>query len=301
MSFARQERRHVSQETITLEGQVCLITGATRGIGFHTALGLAQRGAHVILVGHHEGRGEEATQQIRDQAMHGSADFVLADLASLDGMRHLADIVSERYHRLDVLVNNVGGFFLTRQETVDGLEMTFALDHLSYFVVTNLLLDLIWRSAPARIVNVSSESHRRGKMHLRDLQLEEGYTGRRAYNQAKLANLLFTYELARRLTAPEVTANALHPGFVDTHIGQQNPLVGAFLDVVHWLFAKSPEEGAQTPIYLAASAEVQGTTGRYYIDKEPVKSSLASYDEDAAARLWQISEELAHLQPHIVA
>lgn len=284
-----------------MHDQVCLVTGASRGIGFHTALGLAQLSAHVVLVGHHQGRGEQALRRIREQAAHASADLVLADLSSLAGMRHLADVVRERYHRLDVLVNNVGGFFLTRQETVDGLEMTFALDHLSYFVITNLLLELMQSSAPARIVNVASESHRRAEMHFDDLQLEERYNGMRAYGQAKLANLLFTYELARRLPAPALTANALHPGFVSTYIGQQNPLVRPVLGVAHWLFAKSPEAGSETSVYLASSLEIEGVTGRYYVDKRPVESSPASLDEDAAARLWQASEEIAQLQPRRIA
>jgi len=284
-----------------MEGKTCLVTGASRGIGFYTARGLAEKGAHVIIVGHDKGRGHEAVQQIEQEVQGGSADFVLADLSSLDGMHHLADAVQQQHEALDVLVNNVGGFFLTRQETVDGLEMTFALDHLSYFVVTNLLLDLLRRSAPARIVNVASESHRGARIYFQDLQLKRSYTGMRAYGQAKLANLLFTYELARRLDGSQITANALHPGFVDTHIGGQNPIVRPVLDVVHSLFAKSPEEGAQTSIYLASSPEVQGASGKYYAEKQPIDSSSASYDEEVAERLWRVSEELAQLQPSVTA
>ena len=278
-----------------MDKQVCLITGSSRGIGFYTALGLARQGAHVILVGHHQERGSKALQRLEAEASAGTGEFCLADLSTLAGMRHLVEVVKQRHDRLDVLVNNVGGFFLTRQETVDGLEMTFALDHMSYFVVTNLLLDLLQRSAPARIVNVSSESHRRAKMAFGNLQLERGYTGLRAYGQAKLANLLFTYELSRRLPGTEITVNALDPGFVDTHIGSQNPIVRPIMAVLHWLFAKSAEEGAETPIYLARSPEVEGVTAKYYIDQEPVQSSPDSYDEQAAERLWRVSKELGQI------
>jgi NAD(P)-dependent dehydrogenase (short-subunit alcohol dehydrogenase family) len=291
----------MSEDGRGMESKTCLVTGASRGIGFYTARGLAEKGAHVIIVGHDEGRGHEAAQQIGEEVQGGTSEFVLADLSTLAGMHHLADVVQQQHERLDVLVNNVGGFFLTRQETVDGFEMTFALDHLSYFVVTNLLLDLLRRSAPARIVDVASESHRGARIYFQDLQLERRYTGMRAYGQAKLGNLLFTYELARRLEGSGVTANALHPGFVDTNIGAQNPIVRPVLGVVHWISAKSPEEGAQTSIYLASSPEVRGLSGKYYANEEPIESSSASYDEEAAERLWRVSEELSELQPSVTA
>jgi retinol dehydrogenase-14 len=291
----------MSEDGRRMQGRTCLVTGASRGIGFHTAQGLASLGAHVIIVGHDEERGHEAAQKIEQEVQDGTAEFVFADLSSLQGMHHLADVVQQQHEALNVLVNNVGGFFLTRQETVDGFEMTFALDHLSYFVVTNLLLDLLRRSAPARIVNVSSESHRGARIYFQDLQLERRYTGMRAYGQAKLANLFFTYELARRLDGSTITANALHPGFVDTGLGGQNPIVRPVLDVIHTLFAKSPEEGAQTSIYLASSPEVKGVTGKYYASKQPIDSSSASYDEEAAERLWRVSEELCQLEPSMTA
>jgi retinol dehydrogenase-14 len=284
-----------------MEGKTCLVTGASHGIGFYTARGLAEMGAHVIIVGHDEGRGHEAVQQIEQEVQGGTAEFILADLSTLDGMYHLSDVVQQQHEALDVLVNNVGGFFLTRQETAGGIEMTFALDHLSYFVVTNLLLDLLRRRVPARIVSVASEAHRGARIYFEDLQLERRYTGMRAYGQAKLANLLFTYELARRLDGSEITANALHPGFVNTDLGEQNPIVRPVLDVVHTLFAKSPEEGAQTSIYLASSPEVKGVSGKYFADKQPIDSSSASYDEEAAERLWRVSEELTQLQPSMTA
>lgn len=165
----------------------------------------------------------------------------------------------------------------------------------SYFLVTNLLLDSLKASVPSRIVSVSSEAHRTGEMHFDDLQLKGNYTGVKAYGQSKLANLLFTYEFARRLEETEVTANALHPGFVDTHLGKQHWLIRPLLNVIHFLFAKSPEGGAETSVYLASSPEVGGVSGEYFIDKEPVRSSAASYDEEAAQRLWEVSEGMTGL------
>jgi NAD(P)-dependent dehydrogenase (short-subunit alcohol dehydrogenase family) len=200
----------------------------------------------------------------------------------------------ERHDRLDVLVNNAGAFFLQRGESPDGIERTFALNHLNYFLVTNLLLDLLKASAPARIVNVASESHRGSEMHFDDLEFERRpYWGLAAYGESKLANLLFTYELDRRLEDADVTVNALHPGFVNTYIGKQYPLLRPFINIVHALFAKSPEEGAETPIYLAASPDVEDVSGKYFIDKEPVRSSEASYNEKEARHLWEISKTMA--------
>jgi retinol dehydrogenase-12 len=208
-----------------MKGKTCLVTGASRGIGFHTARALAAKGAHVILVGHHQGRGQAALARIQEADPDASVEFMLVDLSNQDHIRLLAEGVQKRFDHLDVLVNNAGGFFLRRRESADGIEMTFALDHLNYFLLTNLLLDLLKGSAPARIVNVSSAMHANAQMHFDDLQLERGYNGGKAYGQAKLAVLLFTYELARRLEGTGVTANVLHPGFVATHIGQQNWLV----------------------------------------------------------------------------
>jgi NAD(P)-dependent dehydrogenase (short-subunit alcohol dehydrogenase family) len=194
-----------------------------------------------------------------------------------------------------VLVNNAAGVFLRRQETVDGFEKTFALNHLNYFMLTNLLLDVLQASAPARIVNVASDSHRDAELDLDDLQLAEGYNPMRAYGRSKLANVLFTYELARRLEGSGVTANALHPGFVNTHLGKSNWLVRIALTPIHWLFAKSPREGAQTSIYLASSPEVAGVSGKYFVDCEPTRSAPASYDEAAAQRLWEVSATLTEV------
>ncbi|MGD8403514.1 MAG: SDR family oxidoreductase [Anaerolineales bacterium] len=279
-----------------MEGKLCLVTGASRGIGFHTALGLASMGAHVILASHHRERGESARQRINTSVGKNATDFILVDLSSQGGIREFTDTIKERYNHLDVLVNNAGGFFLRREGSEDGIEMTFALNHLNYFMTTLLLMDLILSAEASRIVNVSSGSHRGAEMHFDDLQFENGYNAMEAYGQSKLANLLFTYELSRRLANTNVTVNALHPGFVNTHFAKQNgPVVRALMNLVHFLFARSPEKGAETPIYLASSPEVEGVTGKYFIDKEPVRSSQASYDGEAAQRLWDISERMCHL------
>jgi NAD(P)-dependent dehydrogenase (short-subunit alcohol dehydrogenase family) len=275
-----------------MRGKTCLVTGASGGIGFETALALAHKGAHVILVGHNAQRGEAALQRIRAAEEKASIEFVLADLSVQEQIRSLARGVREQHDRLDVLVNNAGGFFLRRQESTDGIEMTWALDYLNYFLLTNLLLDLLRASAPARIVNVSSRMHRLASIRFEDLQFRNGYRGWTAYGQAKLADLIFTYELARRLEGSGVTANALHPGSVATGIGQQQSLVRLLLRAVHAFGAKSPREGAETSIYLASSPDVAGVTGKYFVDKRPVSSSSASYDEQIAERLWAASEEM---------
>lgn len=287
-----------------MAGKTCIVTGASRGIGFYTARGLVMRGADVILIGHNRERGRDAVDRIRRATeaarthADGSAEFVLVDLSVQDQIFKFAESFKHRYEQLDVLVNNAGGFFAERLETEDGIEKTFALNHLNYFLTTNLLLDVLKETGrrnpeeTARIVNVASDAHRNARIHFDDLEFEEGYRPLDAYNQSKLANLLFTHELDRRPDDEAVTVNALHPGFVDTHIGKDHWLVGPLLSVIHFFFAKSAEEGAETPIYLASSSEVEGTSGKYFIDKKPVRSSPASYDEEAARRLWEISEEM---------
>jgi len=277
-----------------MEAKICLVTGASRGIGFQTALGLVRKGAFVVLASHNRQRGEQASRRINAYVMRKVTDFMLVDLSSQEQIREFAETLKARYDRLDVLVNNAGGFFLKRRESVDGIEMTFALNHLNYFMTTLLLIDPILASGSARIVNVSSERHRGHEMKFDDLQYENGYDGVRAYGQSKLANLLFTYELARRLANTEVTVNALHPGFVKTHLGKQNRVVRAVMNVLH-LFAKSPKKGAETPIYLASSPDVAGINGQYFIDKKGVPSSPESYDPVTAERLWNVSDELCSL------
>ena len=253
----------------TMTGKVCLVTGATAGLGAVTAEALARRGATVDLVGRSRERGEATAEQIRRDTGNASVGFLQADLSQQAEIRQLADAFRERHARLDVLVNNAGGMFLKRQESVDGIEMTFALNHLAYFLLTDLLLDLLKASAPARIVSVSSDSHRwPGRIDFDDVQGRKRYGGLRAYGQSKLANLLFTFELARRLEGTGVSANALHPGFVATSFFGAGGMMGTsarLMQLAARLVAISPEEGAKTSIYLASASEVQGVSGKVFL------------------------------------
>ncbi|HEY3343731.1 MAG TPA: SDR family oxidoreductase [Anaerolineaceae bacterium] len=273
--------------------KVVLITGATGGIGKVTALELAKKGATLVGVGRSPAKTEAAAREIRELSGSSRVDFLVADLSSLAQVRRLAAEFLARYPRLDVLINNAGAVFSTRQETVDGYEMTFAFNHLAYFLLTNLLLERLKASAPVRIVNVSSAAHTFGPMNFDDLQSQHySMSGFRAYGQSKLANVMFTYALARRLQGSGVTVNALHPGTVNTGFGKNNPGWMKLGMAVSSLFSITPEQGAQTTIYLASSPEVEGVSGKYFDRCQPVRSSPASYDEAAQERLWQISEEL---------
>ena len=280
---------------VSLAGKVCMVTGATSGIGKVTARALAQRGAVVVVVGRSEARSQATVNQIRQQTANPSVDFVLADLSSQQDIRRLAMEFENRYSRLDVLVNNAGAIMLSRRESVDGIEMTLALNHLAYFLLTNLLLDRLKSSAPARIVNVSSGSHQRAKLDFDDLQNRRRYWGYRAYAWSKLENILFSYELARRLEGTGVTVNALHPGLVGTNFLANNGALGRLLKNLVVIKGMSPERGARTSIYLATSPEVETVTGRYFFEEQEVSSSGASYDDHDARRLWQLSAELTGL------
>jgi retinol dehydrogenase-14 len=277
-----------------MTGSTVLITGATGGIGKATALGLAGLGARVAIIGHHQGRTETAATEIR--AAGGRVDTFLADLSSQAEVRRLADEVLERLARVDVLVNNVGGYWNAHRTTADGLEHTFAVNHLAPFLLTNLLLGRLKHSAPARVVTVASNAQRLGRIDFDDLQGERSYSGARAYNQSKLANVLFTYELARRLSAREVTVNALHPGLVSTSLGAEDPARSQRLLVpLLRAFMTSPTEGAATSIRLASDPAFRARTGLYVTRRGPKRSSRRSYDRTAAARLWQVSADLVGL------
>ncbi len=280
-----------------MEGKVCLVTGATAGIGLVTALELARQGARVIGVGRSPQRCAEAARQIREQTGTSAVEFLVADLSSQAEVRRLANQVKAATGRLDVLVNNAGLIRLEREVTVDGLEMTFALNHLAYFLLTNLLLDTVKASTPARIVSVASAAHQGCKMNFDDLQGETKYSPWRAYQQSKLANILFTRELARRLEGTGVTANALHPGYVRTQIFRAEGFSGWLLRRAAELFAITPEEGAQTSIYLAASPDVEGQTGQYFVRRKLASSSPESQDEATARKLWEVSARLTGLSP----
>jgi NAD(P)-dependent dehydrogenase (short-subunit alcohol dehydrogenase family) len=280
---------------VSLGGRVILVTGATSGIGQVAAGELAARGARVIVHGRDAARAEQTRKGIVERVPRASVEVVLADLSSQAEVRRLAQEVQDRFPRLDVLVNNAGATFGRRLETVDGLEMTFALNHLAPFLLTNLLLETLRKNAPARVVTVASGAHQRAVLDFDDLQNRRRYSGFRVYGQSKLCNLYFTYELARRLEGTGVTANALHPGFVATNFGRSDGgLMSLVMPIAH-RFAISPEKGARTIVYLAASPEVEGVSGKYFFEERPVRSSPASNDAEAARRLWDVSARLTGL------
>jgi NAD(P)-dependent dehydrogenase (short-subunit alcohol dehydrogenase family) len=272
-----------------------MITGATAGIGLVTARELAHRGATVIVVGRSPERSATTVRQIRQQTGNANVDYMLADLSSMKEVRKLAQQFKDQYQTLHVLVNNAGAIFLGRQVTAEGVEMTWGLNHLSYFLLTNLLLDTIVASAPARILNVSSRAHERAAMHFDDLQGQRRYSGTLAYGQSKLANVMFTYELARRLEGTGITVNALHPGFVASNFAANNGPLARLARPILNLFSISVEDGARTSVYLATSPSVEGVTGKYFVEEKEVPSSEASYDQAGAKRLWQISAEMTGL------
>ncbi|MGO9144119.1 MAG: SDR family oxidoreductase [Streptosporangiaceae bacterium] len=277
-----------------MAGKSVLVTGGTGGIGKATATGLAALGARVGITGRDQARAEAAAAGIRAAPGGPAVDAFAADMSVQAGVRRLAAQVLDTYPRLDVLVNNAGGFWAHRHVTADGLERTFALNHLAPFLLTSLLLDRLTASAPARIVTVSSGAHAGGRIDFDDLQGERNYSGQRAYSQSKLANVMFTYELARRLEGTGVTATVCHPGVVRTGFGAEDQAAHMAVVIrVARLFMKTPAQGAVTPIYLASSPEVEGVTGRYFANRKPKISGKASYDTTAAARLWQVSVGLA--------
>lgn len=278
-----------------MDGKVCLVTGATNGIGKAAALELAKMGATVVVAGRNPEKTERVVNELREQSRNENVNKAIADLSSMEDVRELAAQFRERYDRLDVLVNNAGMIYPDRRTTEDGYEMTFALNHLSNFLLTNLLLDMLQASAPSRMIVVSSGAHEMTGMNFDDIQMENGYNGWTAYGQSKLANVMFAYALARRLEGTGVTANAMHPGLVSTGFGREMGVLFKLLAPLLKIFAKSPEKGADTLVYLASSPKVEGVTGKYFQDREPKRTSAASYDEDAQERLWEISAAMVGL------
>jgi NAD(P)-dependent dehydrogenase (short-subunit alcohol dehydrogenase family) len=280
-----------------MQGKICLITGATSGIGLVSARELARQGAGLVLVGRNSAKCEAVTRQIQAETGNPQVEALVADLASQDQVRELARHFRERHPRLGVLINNAGGMWLQRKLNGEGLEMTFALNHLAYFLLTQLLLDTLKASAPSRIVNVSSEAHRSERIDFDDLTGERRYSGWKQYCRSKLMNLLFTYEMNRRLHGSGITVNALHPGWVATGFAANNGWRGRAIQLAARWFALTPEQGARTIVYLASSPDVAGMSGQYFIRERPVASSAASYDEAAAKQLWQVSTELTQSAP----
>jgi retinol dehydrogenase 12 len=275
-----------------LAGKTCLVTGATSGIGTVTARELARMGALVVFTARNAGKAEAVKTEILRTTPGAKLEVLHVDLSSMRAVRDAATEYRRRFPRLDLLVNNAGAIFWKREQTVDGLERTFATNHLAYFLLTRELLDLLKASAPARIVNVASNAHRRGRIHFDDLQLERGYSAWRAYGQSKLANILFTRELAERLQGTGVTANAVHPGVVSTGFGRSG---SRFMDLVYRLaapFLLSPEKGARTTLYVASAPELETHTGGYFAQSMQATPSPGAQDDATAKRLWTESERI---------
>ncbi|MBN1210853.1 MAG: SDR family oxidoreductase [Myxococcaceae bacterium] len=279
-----------------MKGRICLVTGATSGIGKATATALAAQGATVVLGCRNREKGEAVKQEISRATGNSSLDLMVADLASIASTKKGAADFLARYPKLHVLVNQAGLYLNERTPTPDGLETMFAVNHLAYFLLTNLLLDALKAGAPARIVNGSGGAEAMGKIHFEDLQLEKKWKPMAALAQSKLGNFLFTYELARRLEGTGVTVNVMHPGGVKTELGKGQGGFFGFLMRMMGPFMLTPEQGADTLVWLASSPEAEGITGRYFIKRKEAKSSARSQDKELAARLWKVSAELCGLK-----
>jgi retinol dehydrogenase-14 len=277
-------------------GKTVLITGGTSGIGKATAVALAAMGANVVITGRDAERGEAAVEEIKGQSTNADVELILADLCVQDEVRRLVETFLARHDRLDVLVNNAGVVLSKRTETPDGIETTLATNHLAPFLLTNLLLDRLKESAPSRVITVSSEAQRWGNMDFGDLQSTRRYRGFPVYGMTKLANIMFTYELAERLQGTGVTVNCLHPGSVGTNFGQNNRGAMALFFRTFKPFMRSPEQGADTLIWLASSPEVDGVSGKYFSDRKEIEAKDVAYDPDLRRRLWEISEDLTGLK-----
>jgi len=282
-----------------MNGKICLVTGASSGIGKATALGLARMGATVVMVCRDADKGQAALAEIRQKSGNNSIDLIVADLSSQAAIRSLASEYRSKYQHLHVLVNNAGVYYTKRHVTVDGLEAMFTVNYLARFLLTNLLLDIIKSSAPARIINVAGAYHAKGVINFDDLQGERDFAGQRANHQSKLADVLFTYELARRLEGTGVTVNCLHPGMVATSLVDKDKAFPVFFKYLYKMskpLMKSPAQGAETTLDLATSPEVKGITGQYFVNKKKSPSSPESHDRELAQRLWEVSEKLANLR-----
>lgn len=288
-------------QTAAMQGSTVVVTGGNAGVGFETVVGLAGLGARVVLTARDEARGATAAEAIRARGGSGTVEVAPLDLASFASIRRFAREVAPRLGHLDVLVNNAGLVQLVPTVTEDGFETTFGVNHLGHFLLTTLLLDQLRASAPSRVVVVASHAHKsaRGGLDFDDLQSARRYSGLGVYNRSKLANILFTRELARRLDASGVTANSLHPGFVASRLARDGD-AGALGEAVMTLarpFAISPARGARTSVYLASSPAVADVTGKYFARCREVRPARAARDDDAARRLWDVSAELVASVP----
>jgi NAD(P)-dependent dehydrogenase (short-subunit alcohol dehydrogenase family) len=276
-----------------MDNKIMLITGANSGIGKAAAVALAEMGAHVVMLCRDPQKGEKARQEVIRSSRNNRVDLMICDLASLESVRRFAAEFTSRYPRLDVLINNAGIYTSKRMETADGFEYQIGVNHLGPFLLTGLLLDLLKESAPSRIINLASAAHVGGRMNFDDLQLTQGFSSWKSYARSKLANVLFTYELARKLTGTGVTVNCVHPGFVHTRFAYNREKNRPnFMMFLLRPFMISPARGAETVIYLAASPEVENVTGKYFYKRRAKASSRVSYDLGDAERLWEVSTRL---------
>ena len=276
-----------------MKNKVVIVTGANSGTGKWTSIELAKMNAKVVMVCRDRSRGEEALEEVRKLSENDSVELMICDLASLSSIKNFCDLFKNKYDRLDILVNNAGVILPSRHETKDGYELQFGVNHLGHFLLTNLLLDLLLKSAPSRIIVVASGAHKSGKIHFEDINLKNNWNMVKAYSQSKLANVLFTNELARRLEGTGVTVNSLHPGTVKSNFAV-NRDTGFGKSIMKSLqpFFQTAQKAADTAIYLTSSEEEEGITGNYYYKKKPVESSKLSNDEEVAKKLWDISEEM---------
>jgi len=277
-----------------MRGKLCVITGATSGVGLAAAQALARKGARLALIGRDPARGAAALQRIRATAPGAEVALHYGDLARFAEVKRVADELLQTYPRIDALINNAGALFQRREVTADGIERTFALNHMAYFVMTERLRERLAASAPARIVSVASRAHEGVTLDFDDLNMERRYSGWLAYRRSKLANILWTRELARRIAGSGVTANCLHPGFVATRFGDNNRgWFGLLIGIAKRVSALRPDQGAETVVHLASAEGLEGTSGDYFANSAPATPSVAAQDDTAARRLWDLSEALA--------
>ncbi len=276
----------------TLENKQVVITGASRGIGRTTTLAIAKMGANLSLVVRDRALGEKVIEELRALGTKGKAEIFIADLSSQKDIRRVAAEILAKHEVIDVLINNAGAIFMDRAVTVDGLERTFATNHLGYFLLTDLLLPALKKAPKARIVNVASAAHNRNVLDFTDLQNERGYAGMKVYGRSKLANILFTRALAKRLSDTNITVNCLHPGVIASQFGHNNKGVFGFLVKLGALFLSSEEDGAKTTVHVASSPELDGVTGKYFSDSKEKTPSKEAHSDDSASKLWDVSEEL---------
>ena len=276
---------------MNLENKICLITGATSGIGKQTAIALAKTGAKVIFTARSKVKGENVLKEIINLSGNNKVEMMELDLASMEAIRRFADQFKSKYSQLHILINNAGGWYKERKVSADGIELSLAANHLGPFLLTNLLLDLIKNSAPARIISVSSAAHKNVYINFNDLEAKKEYKGFKVYSQSKLANILFTKKLAKMLEGTGVTANCLHPGVVNTSFFNQLKILKALLG---WILI-SPKKGAETSIYLATSDEVEHVTGEYFAKKKIAKTNSESRNMEIADKLWEISKKYVNL------